>query len=59
MLASDTIEAVIMSAAAKMTLAGTSLGALGIIVFVHYAQKADKAVCFPLCHELVLIVRCS
>ncbi|KAF2157381.1 hypothetical protein K461DRAFT_15973 [Myriangium duriaei CBS 260.36] len=34
-----------MSTAAKFTLLGTSFGALGIIVFVHYAQKADKAVC--------------
>ncbi|GAM90776.1 hypothetical protein ANO11243_088210 [Dothideomycetidae sp. 11243] len=32
-----------MSRAAKATLLGTSLGALGIIVFVHYAQNADKA----------------
>ena len=34
-----------MSQAAKLTLLGTSLGAVGIIVFVHYAQRADKAVC--------------
>jgi protein PET117 len=33
-----------MSTKAKLTLAGTSLGALGIIVFVHYSQKAEKAV---------------
>jgi len=33
-----------MSQAAKLTLAGTSLGALGIITFVHYTQKAEKAV---------------
>ncbi|KAK8194377.1 hypothetical protein M8818_007567 [Zalaria obscura] len=26
-----------------MTLAGTAAGALGIIVFVHYAQQAEKA----------------
>lgn len=32
-----------MSQAAKLTLAGTSLGTLGIIVFVHYTQKAEKA----------------
>ncbi|KAL1296589.1 hypothetical protein AAFC00_000085 [Neodothiora populina] len=32
-----------MSTKAKLTLAGTSLGALGIIVFVHYAQKSEKA----------------
>ncbi|GAB7344175.1 hypothetical protein MBLNU457_2067t1 [Dothideomycetes sp. NU457] len=32
-----------MSTRAKMTLAGTTLGALGIIVFVHYTQKAEKA----------------
>lgn len=33
-----------MSTKAKMTLAGTAAGALGIIVFVHYAQQAEKAV---------------
>ncbi|MCJ1466531.1 hypothetical protein MMC07_005151 [Pseudocyphellaria aurata] len=32
-----------MSRAAKLTLAGTSLGAVGIVVFVHWAQKAEKA----------------
>lgn len=41
-----------MSRAAKLTLAGTSLFAAGTIVFVHYAQKAEKAVgshSLPLC----------
>lgn len=37
----------IMSKAAKLTLLGTSMGALGIIAFVHYAQKTEKAVCDP------------
>lgn len=33
-----------MSTKAKITLAGTLSGAIGIIVFVHYAQKSEKAV---------------
>ncbi|SLM35666.1 hypothetical protein LPUS_05018 [Lasallia pustulata] len=32
-----------MSRASKLTLAGTSLVAAGIVVFVHYAQQAEKA----------------
>lgn len=36
-----------MSTAAKVTLATTSLSALGIVVFVHYQQRADKAVSEP------------
>ncbi|KAF2222475.1 hypothetical protein BDZ85DRAFT_175153, partial [Elsinoe ampelina] len=32
-----------MSRAAKLTLLGTSLGAMGIITFVHYSQKVEKA----------------
>ena len=35
----------IMSTKAKLTLAATSLGALGIIIFVHHGQKVEKAVC--------------
>ncbi|KAI9797199.1 MAG: hypothetical protein M1833_005608 [Piccolia ochrophora] len=31
-----------MSRAAKLTLTGSSLTALGIVVFVHYSQQADK-----------------
>ena len=34
----------IMSRAAKLTLAGTSAMAAGIVVFVHYAQRSEKAV---------------
>ena len=34
----------IMSTAAKLTLASTTVGALGIVLFVHYQQKADQAV---------------
>jgi protein PET117 len=34
-----------MSRAAKLTLVGTSLFALGTIAFVHHAQQAEKAVC--------------
>lgn len=36
-----------MSTAAKVTLATTTLSALGVVVFVHYQQKADKAVRRP------------
>ncbi|KAF2453486.1 putative cytochrome c oxidase assembly protein [Lineolata rhizophorae] len=32
-----------MSTAAKATLLSTTLGAIGIIVFVHYTQRAEKA----------------
>ncbi|PMD65834.1 uncharacterized protein K444DRAFT_517662 [Hyaloscypha bicolor E] len=32
-----------MSRVAKLTLAGTSLFAIGTIVFVHHAQQAEKA----------------
>ncbi|KAF2751340.1 hypothetical protein M011DRAFT_473830 [Sporormia fimetaria CBS 119925] len=32
-----------MSQASKITLAATSLGAVGIVIFVHYAQRAEKA----------------
>jgi hypothetical protein len=34
----------IMSRASKLTLATTSLGAIGIVIFVHYSQRAEKAV---------------
>lgn len=33
-----------MSRASKLTLAGTSLSAIGIVVLVHYQQRAEKAV---------------
>ena len=36
-----------MSLAAKLTLAGTSLGAVGIVYLVHYQQQAEKAVRIP------------
>ncbi|KAI9758704.1 MAG: hypothetical protein M4579_002879 [Chaenotheca gracillima] len=32
-----------MSRASKLTLAGTSAMAVGIVIFVHYGQKADQA----------------
>ncbi|KXT15187.1 hypothetical protein AC579_3949 [Pseudocercospora musae] len=32
-----------MSTAAKLTLAGTTLGAIGIVLFVHRQQKLDQA----------------
>ena len=33
-----------MSTAAKLTLATTTVGAIGIVIFVHWQQKADQAV---------------
>ena len=33
-----------MSNASKLTLLGTSLSAVGIIFFVHWAQQSEKAV---------------
>jgi hypothetical protein len=35
-----------MSRASKFTLAATGLGTLGIVCFVHWAQEADRAVCY-------------
>lgn len=34
-----------MSRASKLTLAGTSLFAIGTVFFVHFQQKAEKSVC--------------
>jgi len=36
-----------MSTAAKLTLAGTTLSAIGVVFFVHRQQQTDKAVRFP------------
>ena len=33
-----------MSTAAKLTLAGTTISAIGIVVLVHYQQNSEKAV---------------
>ena len=33
-----------MSTASKLTLAGTVAGTIGVVVFVHWAQTAEKAV---------------
>ena len=38
-----------MSTAAKLTLAGTSAMAVGIVFFVHYSQKAEKTVSVLCC----------
>ena len=38
---------IVMSRAAKLTLTGTSLFAVGTIIFVHHAQQAEKAVRLP------------
>ena len=35
-----------MSRASKLTFAATGLGTMGIIGFVHWAQEADRAVCY-------------
>lgn len=37
----------IMSRASQITLAATSLGTIGICLFVHYAQRSEKAVGHP------------
>ena len=34
-----------MSTASKVTLALTTLGAIGIVISVHYGQKTERAVC--------------
>jgi protein PET117 len=36
-----------MSTASKATLALTALGAIGIVISVHYGQKAERAVRIP------------
>lgn len=41
-----------MSSASKFSLAATSLFAAGVIVFVHFQQKAEQTVCSLLCHPL-------
>lgn len=33
-----------MSTASKLTLLGTTAGAIGIVIMVHYQQQAEKAV---------------
>ena len=38
-----------MSTAAKVTLASTTLGAVGIVALVHYQQQAEKTVSIPSC----------
>ncbi|KAL9057322.1 MAG: hypothetical protein Q9162_002396 [Coniocarpon cinnabarinum] len=32
-----------MSTTSKLTLAGTSISAIGVVVFVHFAQKWEQA----------------
>ena len=41
-----TAQALKMSRAAKLTLAGTSAMAVSIVYFVHFQQKSEKAVSF-------------
>ena len=36
-----------MSRASQVTLASTLAGAIGIVIFVHYSQRAEKAVSHP------------
>lgn len=38
---------VAMSTASKLTLLGTTIGTIGIVAFVHWAQTAEKAVREP------------
>lgn len=42
-----------MSTAAKLTLAGTSIGAIGIVALVHYQQNSEKAVSLPCTMDFV------
>lgn len=46
-----------MSRAAKLTLAGTSIGAIGIVTLVHYQQNSEKAVGLPF-HEGLFQIDC-
>lgn len=41
-----------MSTASKLTLLGTTAGAIGIVIMVHYQQQAEKAVRAHLCRRL-------
>lgn len=36
-----------MSTASKVTLASTTLAAIGTVIFVHYAQQSEKTVRGP------------
>jgi len=47
--ASQSLYLSAMSTASKATLLGTILGTAGIVVFVHWAQTAEKAVRFLPC----------
>jgi hypothetical protein len=42
----DSLRSGTMSTASKVTLAGTILGTIGIVGFVHWAQTAEKAVSY-------------
>ena len=42
-----------MSRAAKLTLAGASTFAVSTIIFVHFQQRAEKAVCPPSASSLL------
>lgn len=48
----------IMSTKAKLTLAATSLGAIGIIIFVHHGQKVEKAVSRSIFPSTFLVLNC-
>lgn len=45
------IHSTTMSAAAKATLAATTVGTIGIVLLVHRQQKLDQAVCFTSCPD--------
>jgi protein PET117 len=44
-----------MSTASKLTLLGTTIGTIGIVAFVHWAQTAEKAVSEPSPLELLRV----
>lgn len=51
-----------MSTASKITLVSTAASAVGIVIFVHYAQKAEQSVrpatrTTP--HKLILARQCT
>ena len=46
-----------MSRAAKLTLAGTSLGTIGIVALVHYQQKSEKVVRYSFIPYILSAIR--
>lgn len=48
-----------MSRVAKLTLAGTSIGAFGVVALVHYQQNSEKAVSLPAMMDFLARLSCS